>query len=132
MSFFMFSDVFVFPFYPHTLQMLSLCGVPQDSQLECSERVAMAYLDGSASVSSVLARVLSVLVNVCLCVYVCVCMCVCVCACVCVCVRVYRVYVHACGHTQESSEEVMYMNMYMYDLTKQGPALYSVSCITLL
>ena len=74
MSFFMFSDVFVFPFYPHTLQMLSLCGVPQDSQLECSERVA--YLDGSASVSSVLVRVLSVLVNVC--VHVCLCVCVCV------------------------------------------------------
>ena len=80
------SDVFVFPFYPHTLQMLSLCGVPQDSQLECSKRVA--YLDGSVSVSSVLARVLSVLVNVCLCVYVCVCVCMCVCVCVCVYMRV--------------------------------------------
>ena len=57
MPFFMFSDVFVFIFYPLTLQMLSLSGVPQDSQMGLSERVA--YLDYSnVYISSVLARVL--------------------------------------------------------------------------
>ena len=68
-----------------------------------------------------------------MCVYMCVCLFVCVCVCVYmhVCMlQVYRVYVHGCGHTQERSEEVMYM--YMCDVTEQGPALYSVSCITLL
>ena len=56
----------------------------------------------------------------------------CVCVCVHVCVRAYECIGYMCmqvGIHKRGVKEVMYM--YMYDVTEQGPALYSVSYITL-